>query len=538
MRRKNAEEILFGEFFTPSRRASLRSKVTELCNSVSQGVKNLFPNHEVVEETTQPELNLHDSESIRQNFPIVCQYVHEITSAPASPPPSRGQESPRSDDFTKSIERLAVVYDKILQHLQAIDARRNALILKKRAVHTDRDSAPRCRAALILCLSLKNRVLKAHEKYIEDVKHDMTYVLNYVNAKQRENPDVELTVDVQALLDRLDGFPTLSPEARTLKRHQSMMKAYYGSLIRSPPQQIPVSKRLHALFFKCEKLIDPQTQYFRDRSDDLIEFENVLRQMKKPFIERLNERVEKCVVEPQLIGAAILEQSADLAKTIKVDYEKTLPVWFVLFSRVFFDRIYVKTLAAQPLSSAAVEFQRRVYRIRKLTPVAIGAGAEFLGAKLKTLRLIDFPKMHLYSAAVAVFAQLSYVVCPIDFCKAANDALSVVQAQAQAFSFTEYLHTTGCVGAESDHALSLDQLFDIGIIVFLLADPVDVLTLVEHFGKFVGALQLPSAFQFGFTNIKAMCDYVMKLDMNKFLEEARQRQDLDQEIDPLNILAK
>ena len=537
MRSRN-EEILFGEFLTPERRASIRSKVTELCNSVSQGVKKIvFPAHDcVLEETTQPELNARDSVSIRLNFPIVEKYVHCVESAPVSPKGAKPGENAKNEEAGKSVERLGTVYEKIIEYLHGIDGERKVLLVKKRALMNDRESARPCRAALLICFSMKKAMLKLHEKYIESVKQDMTYVLNYVNARQREEPDVELTVDVQALLDRLDGFPSMCEEAMVLKRQKVKMKAHYSSLVRSPTQQITLVKRLGGVFSRCERMMDQQTRYFRDRSDDLNEFETTMDHMKKEFTHHMNERITKCIEEPQLVGAAIIEQCADLARAKHFDYEKTLPITFVLFSRLYFNRIYLRTLATQPPTEDALEFQRRVFRIRKLTPVAIGSGAGFIGAKLQTLRLVDFPKMHMYSAAVNILSQLSYIVCPIDFCKAANDALSVIQAQAQAFSFAEYLHTTGHVVAESEHALSLDQLFDIGLIVFLVSDPVDLQTLVNHFSQYIGALQLPSAFQFGFTNIKAMCDYIMKLDMVKFMEEARHRQELDQEKDPLNIL--
>ena len=246
--------------------------------------------------------------------------------------------------------------------------------------------------------------------------------------------------------------------------------------------------------------------------------------MNSSFIKRMNIRIARCISEPALAGRLIIDQLCDLAKCKKLDINKMSN-----------PDLYVKLFSSQTMRSQACEFQNRVFQMRGLTPTCIDVGSRFLNSKFRTLRLADFPRMHMYTAAVDVLSQLNFTACPIDFGKVASDAITLIQCQAQSFSRGDHAQQTGQIVAESEYALSLDELFDISLIVFLLSDPVDTLTIVTQLSPYIEALEVPSSLDFGFTNIKAMCDYIMSLDMDTFMRDARKRVQFDQEIDPLNI---
>jgi hypothetical protein len=211
---------------------------------------------------------------------------------------------------------------------------------------------------------------------------------------------------------------------------------------------------------------------------------------------------------------------------------------FFLFTRLFFDRIFVTVFADQSVPNSVLEFQNRVFALREFCPFVFGSREFHVPARFASIRLCDFPAEHPYTRAVAQFASLSFTLSPIDFCMTAKVALELTQEIASQLAFDSHTRETGQILARTDHSLSLDELFDVSFIVFLLSDPVDVLTLVSSFEPFIEGLQLPSALQFGFSHLKALCEHIIHLDIKGFVEEARRRERMSIDVDPLNIMAQ
>ena len=88
----------------------------------------------------------------------------------------------------------------------------------------------------------------------------MMYLLN---AKHRENPNLEITIDIDALMDYIDAFPGNCNAAAALKRHLSIMKARRTTHSKSPTPHMSSTKQLMAILSNCEKLTDQEVGYFR-----------------------------------------------------------------------------------------------------------------------------------------------------------------------------------------------------------------------------------------------------------------------------------
>ena len=96
----------------------------------------------------------------------------------------------------------------------------------------------------------------------------------------------------------------------------------------------------------------------------------------------------------------------------------------------------------------------------------------------------------------------------------------------------------GKVIAKSDHLLCLDDLFDISLLVFLLSNAIPIYPLVKSFQPYYKGLEMTSDLEFAFTNIEAIISHIELMDLNSFLQTAKERINESLEIDPLNIMQK
>ena len=97
---------------------------------------------------------------------------------------------------------------------------------------------------------------------------------------------------------------------------------------------------------------------------------------------------------------------------------------------------------------------------------------------------------------------MQFEVCPIDFCVAAHRCLREIENVAV---FTR---------DAPNYAMSIDEVFDISMIVVVLACPLELPMAIESFSAYIEGLRLPSRLRFAFTTFKAICDNIvsMKLD--------------------------
>jgi hypothetical protein len=115
-------------------------------------------------------------------------------------------------------------------------------------------------------------------------------------------------------------------------------------------------------------------------------------------------------------------------------------------------------------------------------------------------------------------------------------ALKLIQRAASMKSWKMQNKTTGKVYAMSEHLLSFDDLFDISLIVWLLAEPGIFQEVVEMFMPYIRGLELTSELEFAFTNVSAFVRHIIDLDFERFMIQARSKSIEAIEVDPLNIL--
>lgn len=271
---------------------------------------------------------------------------------------------------------------------------------------------------------------------------------------------------------------------------------------------------------------DPVSGYFSDNTRAeamLMEF------LERGAIEGFNKILEQATRDKDSIGKLVLGVSREF---LKDRGEQELQVVFILFCRCIFARIYPRDL----YTSVNGEFDRRVMEMRRLPSVAFGINQSFLPARYRAMPIREMPVDNPYRESVELLLIASFQYCPIDFCKRICDALKSIQAIASKISY-DAKAAKGVVEAKSDHLLCLDDLSDITLIVFLLAEPYAMAPLVNYFEPYVPGLEMTSELEFGFTNISAVIRHIMDLDFDKFMEEAKQKTSSEVEADPLNILA-
>lgn len=474
------------------------------------------------------------AKEMKERFPVISRFVSELNTDRIDIPEDE-LKAQRESEFEQAIVSTGDVYTRMVEIQKRIDSKRGSFEDKILQIRNDSSKSPEIRAAKIITLEMREQLNEMHDKFLDIMRDDMLHIISYVKAFHEEQPLRGFKIKILELLDFMNEFPWSYHPAAKLKRQELTMKAHVKMMIEESKKETGIDKRLSAIFLRCEQRIDDELGYFPDHGIEERFFEMAIEQMNPEFGKRMNVRIFKCIADPTKIGAMILDQCTDLAQAKKFDLDKTVRYMFLFFARLYFSRIYEKSLATQGISPGVYEFQRRVYELRKVPPVGFGFGEKFLVTKLKTLPLNGFPSEHCYTEAMGLFQQLAFQVCPIDFSRMGHNALAEVQKQARRLVFENYQKETGQIVAESDYSLSLDELFDITFIVFLLSDPVDTWTLVQSFRGYIKSLQLPSPFAFAFTNISAMCDRIMSLNMDEFMKEVKVRLDQDQNVDPLNI---
>ena len=472
---------------------------------------------------------------LKERYPIISRFVVEFS-------PDRMELSDEElrakldADFEQTIVNTGDVYTQMVKIQKEIDKKRARLEEKIADLEGDSTKTPKMRAAQLITIEMRQRLNEMRDEFLDKMREDMLRIMSYVKAFHEENPMKAVKIKISELNDFLNDYPWSYQPAGKLKRQELTMKAHLKRMIEESKKQTGLDKRLSAIFLRCEKVIDDELGYFPDVGIEEGFFETAIEQMKPDFTKRMNVRIFKCIADPTKIGAMILDQCEDLAQEKRFEKEKTIRYMFLLFSRLYFSRIYEKSLSTQGIGPGVYEFQKRIYELRKLPPVGFGFGEQFLSPKLMALPLNQFPQEHLYTTAMGLFQQLNFQICPIDFCRVGQLALAEVQMQARKLVFENYQRETGQIVAESDYSLSLDDLFDMTVIVFLLSDPVDTWTLVQSFRGYIKSLQLPSPLAFAFTNITALVDHIMGLNMDEFMQNVKARLDEYQNIDPLNIM--
>ncbi|EAY20368.1 hypothetical protein TVAG_193440 [Trichomonas vaginalis G3] len=366
---------------------------------------------------------------------------------------------------------------------------------------------------------------------IDRVSEILQFIGHLINIFSSSTVTQELRIDINGLEQAITNFEETNPEYIKMSRiiHQVDKEVKKTETIDS---SWPTIRNI------VGKLFNPQTGYFPDLGTAESLFEIFVQSFPTEIKQKLDKLIDLSISHPNAIGKAILTQSKEVMKYYDIDSDQNLQYMFILFARYFFSQIYQSTIGPNILSADISTFTARIVSLRKLSPIGFGFSGNFLPENLKGLTLESFPADNPYKEAIGCFELIQFQYCPLDFCRAVHEALKTIQSIASEISFEIKTNANnGKIYAKSDHLLCLDDLFDISLIVLVLAAPVSLKAMVEQFEPYIESLEMTAELEFAFTNISAMVKHIMEMDISNFMNAAKERTNQFVDIDPLRIMS-
>ena len=487
---------------------------------------------EIEEDKNEKQQNKNKTtEEIEKNFPFVKRYIFFVKSQDFSI--SKEQHLKKIDNsIEQTYQMINTIFIGIRGEQKAMDKREMRLNEKIQDVNKDLHEKIEKRAAMLLYYELKKVFYNLKEIFVQDMCDKLIKCLEYIQVAHKECPEIDIKVNTHFINDDIHSFPQSVKKAVLISKRKRELKKHIKKMKVKPPKGI--TKMIKVL---CSNLkdYDEKIGYFSDVGGGLEDFTSLISNLPIDFQKIINFLIAKSVSTPQSIGKNIYKASKELLQIKKLNEEKYMKYIFIYFARYFSNQMYIKSIYNSVEPSKSITFANRIERLRKISPFGFGIAKRYLKKSLTKLALYTFPRGHMYQEPVDIISSMSFMTCPIDFCKAALDAQSKVQVIASNFSFKERQLETGQLFAKSDSLLSFDDLFDISFIVFLLAGACDLLAIADAFEPFVHGMMMPSEFEFAFTNFSEICHQIASLDIDKFIKDAMDRTNKDLELDPLLI---
>lgn len=439
--------------------------------------------------------------------------------------------------IAESIEKTYKLMDSIFetqisQERKTIDNKKKKLKEKVEKISKDTQMDFHKKATKILYLDLNEELTDLEEKNIQKVSDNLVKSLEYAKLLHNEDPTIDVKINTPNIENDIKNFTENDKKYNLLLERRNTLKKHF--------HKIKTKDNLRSIHLAIVSLCkvnnyEPQFSYFYDEGTNLMTFQQILDKLPNEFQRKIEFRINQSIKNPNATGKLIVATSQELCDMKRLNFEKYLPYIFLYFTRHFFNQLYTKSLFEVMLPSKSKEFTKRVQRLRNIPPLGFGFAQRYLIPTLNSLRLKDFPANHMYCDACQLFSRSSFFVNPFDFCRVIFEAFQKIQKVASNFDFETRQKETGQLFAKSESLLSFDDLFDISLIVFLLAGVGDTFVLTDAFYPFVYGMGLPSEFEFTFTNLHEICQQIANMDIDKFMDDAMERTAKDQEKDPLMI---
>lgn len=376
------------------------------------------------------------------------------------------------------------------------------------------------------------------QQHIQRIYQNINDLNRLASLVQRDEPDTTFSINIDALKIDMDSFPNSNEDAIELIRKKEILKRYYS---RTMPFTFSYNRiSLDELIKTCYKTYQPDLLVFDDDGTSSISFQIFLENNTKEFLIDIEKRIQASVLQPQNCGTYIIQQCEAFIELFKLNKNHVLPILFILFSRHFFSKIYVNEIS-EPLSAVVYNaaYLERLIILKKLMPTAYGSAPKYMPESMRAMPLKMIPDNNPYKEAMVLLQTLSFHICPIDFCRQVHCALRVIHQIAFDIAFNEGKGPNGQLIGKDDFELTFDELFDITTVIFLLSDPICAFFMVKLYAPYIHGLKMPSEFNFAFTNLKAICEMISKMDVNDFVEQAKNTtlpKIIELETDPLNIM--
>lgn len=408
-------------------------------------------------------------------------------------------------DYKHSIQTAVITITKSLnlvlsQENKLKDARQ--LVLNKiknlaKKDNTDHD--------IKILLSLKYRQeLKTFKSLVEKFQMDRIYIqclTDIADFITNEKLPVEFNVNYpkinQNILKKLE-FPILQKRKIILSQRIKTL----SEIPRSTPSAI-----LEKILSELDNHYDKDSGFVDDFC--LKEFQIAIESMSANFNRLVDSTSAVIEQNPDNSGKQIIHLSQSLISIIKISHDNMLHFLFTLFSRLIFDRLYTQKFFLGFIN-VDFSFQIRIRKLKKRIPSSFPPCLPFFPNELHDIPIESFPTNHLYSESVKIMQFLQFETCPLDFCMSCYKCLNHIQQVA-----SKMFESNSSDGTKLKEAfqLSFDQLFDVSLIIVLLASPIELRTITKQLAPYVKGLKISSQLEFGFTMIQSVCDHISSIQV-------------------------
>ena len=429
-------------------------------------------------------------------------------------------ENERSDEIKKFVR--IVTTSKKTQEEEIACARKSTedtvmqlqkptLLIRSKESDLDKEAAKiekKCRDALAVSdasfndkleVVLKTQVdterILAVRNHYEKCQTLLQQFMTLINYLQREWPSLSVRINRDAVMDVISKVP--SPALYKLRRKAVSLKV-------REMRERKTSDRLETVVTTLIEDASKRFTEFDDFYEDggvLSQFEYLVDLMPAAAKKRLKEKMNQCRETPASCGELLLEECSDIVTLLKIADDRAMKILFLALTRYLFNDMYIRFFSAK-LAVIDYTFSFKVMKILKLPPVQFPHSTKFLAPEYHLVPMCEFPEEHFYTGCIRMVQHMQFEVCPIDFCVAAHRCLREIENVAV---FTR---------DDPNYAMSIDEVFDISMIVVVLACPLELPMAIESFSAYIEGLRLPSRLRFAFTTFKAICDNIvsMKLD--------------------------
>lgn len=465
--------------------------------------------------------------SFLRQHPEIEEFVRISPFNEFACPPDKDPRKVYQDELSAEATRFQQVTPEILDATAKVDKQLEK-VKQKYFVQKVPSGATMTRRGLhSLSYSLRVDRLDLIKKNIDHVLSCVQFIGNFIHIFSTNPVTQELKISVSLIESRIHEFQDKDPQYQKM----TQFIHHVDKELRKPDV---VDYSWPTIRDIVSKLFNPLTGYFTDQGEAESLFSLLVDNLPNEIKASIEKRIAISITHPNAVGKAILTQSTELMKHLEIDSEQNMQYMFILFARYFFSNIYMQTIGPNIFNADKSDFTTRLRRLRTVPPIGFGFSGNFLPKTLKSIPLGLYPQDNPYREAIGLFQLLQFQTCPLDFCKAVHDALKTIQSVASEISFQIKTDANnGKVYAKSDHLLCLDDLFDISLLVLILAAPVSLEVMVKQFEPFIESLEMTADLEFAFTNISAMVKHICEMDIDKFVQDAKAIGEQFIEKDPL-----
>jgi len=286
---------------------------------------------------------------------------------------------------------------------------------------------------------------------------------------------------------------------------------------------LSINEHINNALHYSQLIYDSVRSYFDDNGIAETSFLHSIDLMPEAYFQLHKKNIVLSFESPSETGKLIFLEANYIIENTRVENEFSLEILFLLVSRYFFSEIYT-SLFHQSIFEKRRKFYNIISRFKSFSPSVFNVNPIFIPEKLLNISLNRFPQMHEYTLSISFFQELSFHYNPIDFCNTAFYALKSMQEAA---------NKVGSKRNGKPIVFSCDDIIEVGTLIVILSDTIDLFEIIDVFDPYIGGLMLPSELEFAFSTLKGIIYSIKQLDYQSFSKQEKQK--IESETDPLGI---